>query len=258
VIFYNVSASGGTAPYTYLWDFGDGTTSTEQNPAHVFPSGANYTVTVTARDANRHAGTKTNTITPLPVNTPAVADMTVSVYGWTVTLTDLSYDTDYNTCGHSGPGTIEIMWADYTRTKETIDLTDIPTPRTYTHTYTTANSNASHFDIIRDNVGVQSQAYKAVSIPTTYTVGGRVANASGVGLYGAIIYLRTMSGGVPSIGSPYAYTDANGYYTISGTAVDGECYILKQPFKSGWSYTFTPGDQTVCSSNMNVNWTSSP
>lgn len=257
MIFYNVSASGGTPPYTYLWDFGDGTTSTEQNPTHVFPTGATYTVTVTARDANRHPGTKTAPITPQPVNTAPVADMELSVYGWTVTLTDKSYDTDYNTCGHSGPGTIEIMWGDGTRTNETIALTDVPINRTYTHTYTAANSNMSHFDLIRDNVGVQSQKYIGVAVPTTYTISGRVANAAGVGLNGAVIYLRTMSGAVPPIGIAGLFTDVNGNYTFTGTAVDGECYLVKQPVKLG--YTFTPaGDQTVCAASSSVNWTSSP
>jgi PKD repeat protein len=33
---------------TYLWDFGDGTTSTEQAPVHVYETPGVYTVTFTA------------------------------------------------------------------------------------------------------------------------------------------------------------------------------------------------------------------
>ncbi|MEK7254729.1 MAG: PKD domain-containing protein, partial [Bacteroidota bacterium] len=33
---------------TYLWDFGDGTTDSEENPAHTFPSFGAFTVTLTA------------------------------------------------------------------------------------------------------------------------------------------------------------------------------------------------------------------
>jgi PKD repeat protein len=37
----------GTGPFTYLWDFGDGITSTLATPSHVFEVGGIYTVTVT-------------------------------------------------------------------------------------------------------------------------------------------------------------------------------------------------------------------
>jgi len=37
---------------SWLWDFGDGTTSNEQNPVHVYESGGFYTVTLTATDKN--------------------------------------------------------------------------------------------------------------------------------------------------------------------------------------------------------------
>src|SRR5208283_459416 len=61
--FYG-TASAGTAPYTYSWNFGDGTTSTVQNPVHLFPAVPNgsYPVTLTVRDVNRHMGTSSLTM----------------------------------------------------------------------------------------------------------------------------------------------------------------------------------------------------
>lgn len=45
--FNNLSvASPGTTNTSWLWDFGDGTQSTEQNPLHVYLSSGNYTVTL--------------------------------------------------------------------------------------------------------------------------------------------------------------------------------------------------------------------
>jgi PKD repeat protein len=46
VVFTN-SSNNATS---YLWDFGDGATSTEENPTHIFASGGNYKVTLTAID----------------------------------------------------------------------------------------------------------------------------------------------------------------------------------------------------------------
>jgi PKD repeat protein len=42
----------GTEPYTYKWNFGDGSPeSTEVNPAHVYQKAGDYTATLTVKDA---------------------------------------------------------------------------------------------------------------------------------------------------------------------------------------------------------------
>ena len=47
--FYG-SASGGTPPYTYYWDFGDGSSSNEQNPKHKYTEVGDYIATLTVTD----------------------------------------------------------------------------------------------------------------------------------------------------------------------------------------------------------------
>lgn len=61
-------ASSSAAPLTsWLWNFGDGTTSTERNPLHTYASPGPYSVTLTAANAYRyHSITKTNLITVVP------------------------------------------------------------------------------------------------------------------------------------------------------------------------------------------------
>ena len=44
-------ASTGSTPMTYLWDFGDGSTSTEQNPSHMYIQRGTYTVKLTVTNA---------------------------------------------------------------------------------------------------------------------------------------------------------------------------------------------------------------
>ncbi len=36
--------------FGYMWNFGDGTTSTSTSPSHTFPAAGNYTVTLTVTD----------------------------------------------------------------------------------------------------------------------------------------------------------------------------------------------------------------
>ncbi|MGB9724421.1 MAG: PKD domain-containing protein [Chloroflexia bacterium] len=57
VTFTNTT-SGGTS---FLWDFGDGTTSTETNPVHTYASGGFYTVTLTAWGVGGCADTAAST-----------------------------------------------------------------------------------------------------------------------------------------------------------------------------------------------------
>jgi PKD repeat protein len=45
------SATGGVAPITYSWDFGDTNTSTIQNPTHTYANPNTYSVTLTVTDA---------------------------------------------------------------------------------------------------------------------------------------------------------------------------------------------------------------
>ena len=44
-------ASGGTPPYTYSWDLGDGSQSADQDPAHTYASQGNFTATLTVKDS---------------------------------------------------------------------------------------------------------------------------------------------------------------------------------------------------------------
>ncbi|OGN89747.1 MAG: hypothetical protein A2158_04445 [Chloroflexi bacterium RBG_13_46_14] len=51
--------SGGIAPYSYLWDFGDGETSTDENPTHSYDSSGYYTVSLTVTDDRGNTDTQT-------------------------------------------------------------------------------------------------------------------------------------------------------------------------------------------------------
>ncbi|MCG7849766.1 MAG: PGF-pre-PGF domain-containing protein, partial [ANME-2 cluster archaeon] len=61
------SASGGKTPYSYIWTFGDGGTSTVQNPDHPYTVVGTYTTTLNVTDAN---GTTAQDTAQVTVTTP--------------------------------------------------------------------------------------------------------------------------------------------------------------------------------------------
>jgi hypothetical protein len=61
--------SGVTPPYTFLWDFGDGQQSTEQNVRHTYENPGNYTATVTVTDATGQTESDTTQIPVQPAPT---------------------------------------------------------------------------------------------------------------------------------------------------------------------------------------------
>jgi PKD repeat protein len=91
----------------YSWSFGDGTTSSAQNPSHTYATGGTYTVSLVATDdrgAQSSAATQTVTVNSAPV-VNAGADETVVLgvsYSETVSFTDPDF----------GPWSYTIEWGD--------------------------------------------------------------------------------------------------------------------------------------------------
>jgi hypothetical protein len=62
-IHFTGFASGGVEPYTWAWDFGDGTTADVQNPTHAYTEAGVYDVTLTVTDDAANIATDTTTAT---------------------------------------------------------------------------------------------------------------------------------------------------------------------------------------------------
>ena len=56
---FEVRVSGGFAPYSYEWDFGDGETSTSNYPTHAYKTAGSYTVSLNVTDDKGKTDTET-------------------------------------------------------------------------------------------------------------------------------------------------------------------------------------------------------
>ena len=62
-IQFQGSASGGLEPYSYLWDFGNGDTSEDQNPVYTYDEIGTYDVTFTVTDSAQQVADDQTTAT---------------------------------------------------------------------------------------------------------------------------------------------------------------------------------------------------
>lgn len=91
-------------PTSWSWDFGDGITSTEQNPVHTYTDNGSFDVCLTATNAvGSSTACKTVNITLTP-QIP-IADFTYAVSGLTVTFTDVSANIPVSWLWNFGDGT---------------------------------------------------------------------------------------------------------------------------------------------------------
>jgi PKD repeat protein len=66
--FTSSATDPGPDTFTYAWNFGDGSSSTAQNPSHTYDDNGTYGVTLTVTDDNGGADTVTSTVTIANVN----------------------------------------------------------------------------------------------------------------------------------------------------------------------------------------------
>ncbi len=90
--FIDASVANGAPIVSWLWNFGDGTTSTDQNPSHIYNTPGSYTVSLTVTDSfgNTDTGVFTNTAQAVGPNTNFQANQTLLQPNTSVTFTDLT------------------------------------------------------------------------------------------------------------------------------------------------------------------------
>ncbi len=89
--FINLTSfTGGGGAASYYWNFGDGTTSNEINPVHLYPSAGTYSVTLTVTDNNGCNSAAVSNVTVY--SSPNAAFVFNNISCSEVQFTDMSYD----------------------------------------------------------------------------------------------------------------------------------------------------------------------
>ncbi len=156
-------ASACTEPYSYIWDFGDGTViNGSSSETHAYDSQGSWTVTLTTISGSGLSGSKSqnisitntqvfnNNIKPTYDDPPG--PVSVSVDGMTVTITDLHTDPDFDCyTAEYGDGLVKIDWGPGGYVDYPADLSAAPSNQQFSYTYATPGTYTVRYGI-QDNV----------------------------------------------------------------------------------------------------------
>ncbi len=79
---------------SYAWDFGDGSSSTQKDPQHVYTTAGTYTVTLTVMDDDDQSASNSKTVTVVENTAAPVANFNFVANQLQVAFTDTSTDSD--------------------------------------------------------------------------------------------------------------------------------------------------------------------
>ena len=218
VRFLDQSAGSATA---WHWDFGDGTTSTEQNPTHIFNRTGAYNVALTA--SNDQASDTSIQYRCIIVNTVPVANFTANATAgrtpFTVQFTDQS----------TGATGYQWQFGDGTTSTDQNAVHTYTQPGAYTVTLVASAADYG-------SVFTQKQGYITVTDPPTVGFSANVTagisplavqfNESTTGLV-PYFYWQFGDGGTSFDLNPVHIYNAAGRYTVSLYAIDSNGYQVK-------------------------------
>ncbi len=239
----------GNNPTSWLWNFGDGSTSTTQNPLHTYLSNGTFTVTLTATNTY---GNNTQTLSAyITINeTPAPAAVGASHCGpgsFSLSATTSNpvkwYDSTGTLVSTSNPFVTQVLnqTTTYYVQDSTVTPADSAGPLSNTSVGTGGYLNTAYglnFDVLQpgtlQSVYVYAQTAGSITITITNSGGTQVnsatvnvpAGGSRVALNFPLAvgtgYLISWSGATAlklyrnNAGAAYPYADANGIVSITG------------------------------------------
>ncbi len=241
VSFSGATAGGGTAPLSYLWNFGDGTSETGVlNPTHVYQLNGSYTATLTVTDANKLTATSTAAVTINQVAPVALLQApSTGTAGSPVSFSALATDT--NPLDQAGGYTYAWNFGDGTT----------GTGASPTHTYNAAGTFTVSVTATAVHDGAVSKAATA-TLQVTATSGPINITSAWLAQQGTGPYYLTQSGAtyvlqtdvsVPGTAfialAPNITFNLNGYTVTYDTAAP--ITVTNGGFEQGTSPTDIPG-----------------
>jgi PKD repeat protein len=230
--FTDASTDSDGTIVSWLWNFGDGNTSTVQNPSQTYAAGGTYTVTLTVTDDDGATDSVSKPVTVTePPNIPPTASFTYTINGLTVNFTDTSTDPD---------GTI-VSWLWNFGDGNTSTL------QNPTHTYATGGTYTVTLTVT-DNDGATDTASALIALGVEMYVADitQSIRKTGVNYQSTAVVTILDTGSAPVANATVTITWSG---VVSGsasgvTAADGTVSFISAKLKSTGPFTITVNNVT--------------
>jgi PKD repeat protein len=186
---FSGSATGGTPPYSYRWTFGDGGSSTSQNPSHTYLSVGTYTATLTVTDSKNATSSKSLTISVTGTTSPLVANASASPSSGRAPLT-----VNFTASASGGTSPYSYRW--------TFGDGGSSTAQNPSHTYLSVGTYSAALTVTDSKNATSS---KSLTITVTATPSQLVATASADPTSGQAPLTVNFTGGGTGGSPPYSY-----------------------------------------------------
>ncbi len=222
--FTNTSKNGST----YLWDFGDGNTSTEESPTHVYATPDNYTVTLEVTSENGLSGTLEKGV---DIQAPVTVDCT-----WEID------PEDYRTVHFSDAsiGAVELLW----EFGDGFQFTGMSASHTYRedgiYTVTLTSTSVTGLQDFKQFDVTISQGFIATISEASFEDNDPSAAACGSGLDGRDCWRNSALGGVIQITSGPTVTGSQAAKLPSDGSRIGYQRVMVEPntiYNVSFNYT---------------------
>jgi PKD repeat protein len=188
---FTASASGGTTPYTYAWDFGDGTNTSGLTDSidHVYEEAGNYSATVVVTDA---AGVAVPATDRIDVVLPLLATLSVSA-----TQVTAGQSVSFSAAASRGLGPYSYSWSNLPPGCSSQNLSVLPCVPTGAATTEVTVT-------VHDAVGESAAASKFLQVYGAIVASARASPATETTCNGPLTvnFTSAVEGGI----GPYTYS----------------------------------------------------
>lgn len=129
-VSFALTVQGGSGVYDFAWDFGQGSTSTQQNPSFTYSTAGSYTATVQVTDRNNPQNTVSGNLQINVGTTSTILPVGITALGVDVASAVVPFEASFAVTPSGGSGSYSYLW----------DFGDgaTATVKNPTHDYTTA------------------------------------------------------------------------------------------------------------------------
>jgi PKD repeat protein len=188
-VYFNGTPIGGTGPYHYLWQFGDGTNATVNDTTHAYSAVGTYHVKFWVNDSASHSFNTTLTVTVVPA--PSVV---VDVLPLTTGVGDV---VTFNSTVSHGTPSFTYLW--------TFGDGDTASTANASHAYTATGVYSVTF-VATDHVGQTATGTASVTVAAAPMVSSSAApSPSEVGV--AVVFTATVTGGASPVSLAWVFGD---------------------------------------------------